>query len=169
MADTIYILLGSNLGDRETNLKKAVDKISGLEGIETIALSSIYQSKAQGMDEGSPDFLNQAMMADYQYLPNELLDQLEKIENELGRDNKGLNLPRLIDLDILLFGEQIIKNDRLTVPHKELLNRAFALTPVIEISPDIEHPQTGRLLKDHLTENKSEEVTVYKDYVARSF
>lgn len=167
MAETVYILLGSNLGDRERNMEKAVEQLSAIPGLEMVAASSIYLTEAEGMDDDAPAFLNQVVKADYDYLPNELLGALELIEKRLGRIGKGLMQPRTIDLDILLFGDQIIETEQLSVPHRELLNRAFAMVPLLQIDPDIVHPVTKRPVAEFLEENEAQSVLMFKDYVAR--
>jgi 2-amino-4-hydroxy-6-hydroxymethyldihydropteridine diphosphokinase len=168
MPETTYILSGSNLGDREKNLTKAIDKIEYIPGIEIIAISAIYESPAVGMEGENPDFLNQAIMLDYQYLPLELLGELEKIEVAMGRENKSDLKPRLIDLDILLFGDEIINDERLIVPHKELLNREFAMKPLLQLTPDIIHPKTKKPISSYLNKFEESQVKIYKDQVARN-
>ena len=108
MAETVFILIGSNLGDREKSLAQALIKMETVDGLEIVATSGIYVSDAVQMEEGSPSFLNQVVMADYQYLPQELLDALESIEKSMGRTGKGKRVPRAIDLDILLYDEAFL-------------------------------------------------------------
>ena len=167
MSETVFILAGSNMGDREKNLADALAKLEFVEGLEIIATSAIYISTAQGMRSDSPSFMNQAVMADYMYTPSELLNALELVEKKLGRTGKGQNLPRTIDLDILLFGQQVIETERLSVPHRELLNRPFAMAPILQIDPDVVHPVTNKPLADFLNEEDRNQVMLYKDHVAR--
>lgn len=168
MAETTYILSGSNLGDREKNLSKATEKIEYIPGVEVTAVSSIYESSAAGMEGENPDFLNQAIRLDYQYLPLELLGELEKIETAMGRENKGQLKPRIIDLDILLFGEEIMDDERLTIPHKELLNRAFAIRPLLQLMPEIIHPKTKKPISSYLDIIEDSGIKIYRDQVARN-
>jgi 2-amino-4-hydroxy-6-hydroxymethyldihydropteridine diphosphokinase len=168
MAETVYILMGSNMGDREKYLSAALAKLEAVPGFEIVAVSGIYVSEAEDMDGETPPFMNQAVMGDYQYLPNELLDALELIEKKLGRSGKGKRQQRTIDLDILLFGQQVIENDRLSIPHRELLNRPFAMVPLVQIDPDIIHPVTKRPVAEFLKENDRQTVLLYKDHVARN-
>ena len=167
MAETIYILMGSNIGDREKNLIAARTKLEAMEGFEIVAVSGVYISEAKGMGKDIPAMMNQVVMADYQYSPNELLGTLELIEKNLGRTGKGQKLPRTIDLDILLFGNQIIETERLSVPHRELLNRPFAMVPLLEVEPNIIHPVTKKPVAEFLSSEASREVLLYKDHVAR--
>lgn len=168
MAETIYILSGSNLGDRSHNLEKALNKIEEIPGIEITATSAVYVSEAYQMKGENPSFLNQVIMADYQYLASELMNALEAIEIKMGRTDKGMKQPRPIDLDILLFGEQIINTEDLTIPHKELTNRPFALIPLLQISPEIVHPVSKKPLSDCLIKEDLNKVILYKDHVARN-
>jgi 2-amino-4-hydroxy-6-hydroxymethyldihydropteridine diphosphokinase len=167
MTELVYILMGSNLGDREHNLASAMKHIGALEGIEIVAVSSIYQSDPIGMKDSGPDFLNQVVKCEYQFLPSELLDSLEKIEVSLGRTDKGSRLSRTIDLDVLLFGSQVIDTPRITVPQKDLLKRPFALVPLLQIDPDFVHPVTKKPLAGYLSAASRHTVTLYKDYVSR--
>jgi len=168
MKTTIHILMGSNLGDRESYLIAALDRMAGLEGFEVIATSAIYVSEAQDMEGENPSFLNQVVKADYDFTAGELLHSLEKIEVDLGRTDKGQLEPRTIDLDILLFGDEEIATEHLTVPHPKLLNRPFALVPLTQIDPRLVHPTTGNPLAAYLTAESRQRVTVYRDHVARS-
>ena len=168
MAETVYILIGSNIGNREKYLETAVEKISALPGIEMTATSAVYVTDPVDMVGENPSFLNQVIMAEYLYRPNELLLELEKIETELGRSEKGEMKPRTIDLDILLFGQEIINSEKLTIPHKALLNRAFAMIPLLQISPEIIHPEANRPIADFLREADKSKVILYKDHVARN-
>ncbi len=168
MPETVFILLGSNEGDREKNLATAQAKLETIPGLEIVAASSIYLSDAVDMDESSPSFMNQVIMADYQYRPNELLNALEVIEKNMGRTGKGKNLPRPIDLDILLFGNQVIETERLSIPHRKLLERPFAMVPLLQIEPNLVHPVTKRPIAEFLTDEQRQEVLLYKDYVARN-
>ncbi len=168
MPATVFILSGSNLGDREKNLQKAIEKIEEIPGVEITAISAIYLSEAVGMTVESPEFLNQAIMLDYLYLPLELLAELEKIETKMGRANKGELKPRAIDLDILLFGDEIISDDRLTVPHKELLKREFAMVPLLQLMPEIIHPKTKKPIASYINKFKEIKIKIYKDQIARN-
>ena len=150
MTSTAYILLGSNLGNREKYLSSAIAMIKEITGLKLSGSSSIYSSTARQMKSGTPPFLNQAIKVDTELPSFELLTALEKIEQTLDRTDKGKYLSRTIDLDILLYDTEIVNSKRLTIPHPELLNRAFALIPVIEIDPTLVHPLTNKRLKDYL-------------------
>ncbi len=168
MAETVFILLGSNMGDREKYLGNALSKMEEIDGLEIVATSAVYVSEAQDMEGENPSFMNQVVMADYKYLPHELLNALEIIEKSLGRTGKGQRLPRTIDLDILLFGQQLIETDQLSIPHRELLNRPFAMVPLLQIDPEIIHPVTQTPVAEFLTAEERQKVMLYKDHVARN-
>lgn len=166
---TTYLLLGSNLGDRVTYLEAAVEQLSGMEGLEIVAESPVYISEPVGMSEPQPSFLNQVIKGEFLYPPRELLLACEEIERELDRDNKGEKKARTIDIDILLFGTELIKSDELTIPHRELTKRPFALVPLLEIDRDLTHPETHNKLDSYLTENARQQIMLYQDHVSRNF
>ncbi len=168
MAETVAILMGSNMGDREKNLAGGLAGLETIEGLEIVATSGVYLSEATQMGDQAPAVMNQVVMADYRFTPAELLNALELIEKNLGRTGKGKKLPRTIDLDILLFGRQIVETETLSIPHRELLNRPFAMVPLLQIEPDIIHPVTGRPVAEFLSEKDAHEVMLYKDHVARN-
>jgi len=168
MSETVYILLGSNAGDREKNLATALNKLETLEGFELVATSPVYITEAQDMPEDTPNFLNQVVKGDYKYTPRELLNALELFEKNLGRTGKGKKEARPIDLDILFFGEQIIATDNLMVPHPEILNRPFAMVPLLDIDPQLIHPVTKEPVADFLDDNERKKIILYKDHVARN-
>lgn len=168
MPDTVYLLLGSNLGDRERNLESARDQLANIEGLETTATSAIYVSEAREMVGENPSFMNQVIKGDYQYSGHELLHVLEQIELRLGRTAKGEMKPRTIDCDILLIGDKIIDTPTLKIPHPRLTQRPFALVPLLEIDPQLIHPVTRRRLAEYLSARDRAGVMLFKDHVARN-
>ena len=108
MSKTVYLSLGSNLGDREKNLLKAIENISTMEGFEVISYSPIYVNPAVEMDKDAPGFFNMIVKGEYSYRPAELLTNIEDIEAKMGRIEKGQCKPRPIDIDIILFGNEIV-------------------------------------------------------------
>ncbi|UCE24248.1 MAG: 2-amino-4-hydroxy-6-hydroxymethyldihydropteridine diphosphokinase [Candidatus Zixiibacteriota bacterium] len=167
MSEIVYILMGSNMGDREKNLQRALTRLELISGLEVVATSGIYVSEAIDMEGENPSFMNQAVMVMYQYTPSALLSELEAVERDMGRTGKGQKLPRAIDLDILLFGDQIIETEALSIPHRELLNRPFAMLPLLQITPDLIHPVTSTPIADFVSEQDEQEVILYKDHVGR--
>jgi 2-amino-4-hydroxy-6-hydroxymethyldihydropteridine diphosphokinase len=168
MAETVYLLLGSNLGDRKAFLDKARDRLASVEGLEVVAVSPVYVTEAKEMKGEAPSFLNQAVKAEYSYNPGELLSATEGIEREFGRTEKGDMTPRTIDIDILLFGTRVVGSERLTVPHRKLLKRPFAMVPLLDIDSEIVHPGTGKPIAASLKDSDRKDIILYEDYVARS-
>ncbi len=139
----VFLGIGTNLGDRERNLQEARQVLS--QRLEILKESSIYQTAPWGyLDQ--PAFLNQAIEAQTALSSLNLLDVLKQTENELGRQENFRYGPRLIDLDILFYGNRIIQTPRLQVPHPRLTQRAFVLVPLAEIAPDFVHPQNKQTI-----------------------
>jgi 2-amino-4-hydroxy-6-hydroxymethyldihydropteridine diphosphokinase len=137
---TAYIALGANLGDREKNIRAAVTELAATEGIDVVRMSSILENPSVGGPAGSPPFLNAAVKIETSLGSHALLHRLLEIETQLGRTRREKWEPRLIDLDLLLFGDQIISSQELVVPHPLMHERRFALQPLAEIAPDAVHP-----------------------------
>jgi len=134
---TVCLGLGSNLGDRDKNLRAALDKLS--EFIQVGRISSVYETEPL-LVEDQPLFHNLACMGMIELEPLPLLHALKRIEGDLGRVPSPRYGPRLIDIDILLFDDLILTTPELTIPHPAMLERAFALIPLAEIAPDLRHP-----------------------------
>lgn len=147
----VYIGLGSNLGQPEAQLQIAINALSALPDSTLVALSSLYATQPLGPAD-QPDYLNAVVALDTRLQPLELLDCLQQIEQQQGRQRKAERWgPRTLDLDILLFGQQVIDLPRLQVPHYHLQARPFVLYPLAEIAPDLQLPD-GRVLREMLQE-----------------
>ncbi len=153
----VYLLTGSNLGDRYSLLERAkkiiVDKIG-----EIIKESSIYETAPWGF-ESEQDFLNQVIIITTEYLPGEVLQRCQEIEKELGRNRKSEQYSsRTMDIDILFYNDEIIHEQELIIPHERLHERRFTLEPLVEIAPDLIHPVIKKSISDILKEceDKSE-------------
>lgn len=134
----VFLGIGTNLGDRERNIQEARTALS--QRLEILKESSIYQTAPWGyLDQ--PAFLNQVIEAQTALSSLNLLDFLKQTETQLGRQANFRFGPRLIDLDILFYGNRIIQTPRLQVPHPRLTERAFVLIPLAEIAPEFVHPQ----------------------------
>ena len=134
----VFLGIGTNLGDRKRNLQEARTALS--QRLEILKESSIYQTAPWGyLDQ--PAFLNQVIEAQTDLSSLNLLDFLKQTEKQLGRQANFRFGPRLIDLDILFYGNRIIQTPRLQVPHPRLTERAFVLKPLAEIAPEFVHPQ----------------------------
>lgn len=160
----VYLLLGSNLGDRLYNLELAYLGLGSVEGLEVLAKSAVFESSAFEMSENSPPFLNQALEISCSLTALELLDSLEAIERQLGRENKEEKLSREIDIDILLYGKKIIDTKRLTTPHAKLTRRAFALAPLVDLRPELVDPRSGELYATYLNDLFRSSVSPYTNY-----
>jgi len=136
-ATRAYVGLGSNIGDRLAHLKAAVQALE-TRGIVVKEASSVYETDPVGPPQ--PDFLNAAVALEADLPPVELVAALKEVEAEIGRQQAERWGPRVIDLDLLLYGEQTVSEPGITVPHPELTNRAFALVPVLEMDGDVELP-----------------------------
>ena len=139
----VFLGIGTNLGDRERNLQAALAILS--QKMVILKESSIYQTAPWGyLDQ--PAFLNQVIEAQTDLSPLNLLGFLKDTEKVLGRQANFRYGPRLIDLDILFYGNRIIQTPRLQVPHPRITERAFVLVPLAEIAPDFVHPQTKQTI-----------------------
>jgi len=135
---TAYIALGSNIGDREENLREAMRRL-GTCGVRVRKASSVYETEpVDYLDQGW--FLNSVLEAQTELPASELLTALRQIESQMGSKKPFAKGPRLIDLDILLYDDATIRTPELEVPHPRMLQRNFVLVPLAEIAPDLRHP-----------------------------
>lgn len=138
----VYLSLGSNLGDRAWNIRNALDALSGDGRIRVQRISSLYETEPVGtLDQ--PAFLNLAAEIETALEPLELLNVAKTVEAALGRVPSERWGPRIIDIDIVLWGDRIVTTDTLTIPHKEFRQRAFVLMPLCQIAPHVVDPVTG--------------------------
>ena len=146
----IFLGLGANLGDRITHLKAAFE---ALRAHATIAKhSSVYESKPHGVGRDQPLYLNMVIQGTTELAPRALLAAVKKIEQDLGRMPQTHNEPRPIDIDILMYGDQIIGDEDLVIPHREMHTRAFVLVPLEEIASFHVHPKLRKPVIDLLDE-----------------
>lgn len=143
----MYLSLGSNLGDRYANLRRAVDQLH--EFVKVTAISPVFATKPWG-DNDQPPFLNICVAAVGDLSPHDLLNRIKEIERTLGREPSRHWGPRLIDIDILFFDRIILNDDTLTIPHPYIAERAFVLAPLAVIIPEFRHPQTELSVKEML-------------------
>lgn len=148
MKKRAWIALGGNIGDRESYLHRALTMMEE-RGIVPVKISSFYETKAFGKTD-QDDFINAVCVAETEYEPEELLQELLQVESALGRVRTVRWGPRTIDLDILFFEDEVIQSELLAVPHPEMAKRKFVLQPLSEVSPEKRHPISGKTVSEML-------------------
>jgi 2-amino-4-hydroxy-6-hydroxymethyldihydropteridine diphosphokinase len=140
-----YLGLGSNIGDRRAHLQAAVDALPR-HGVEVLRSSSTYDTEPVGLILDQPEFLNACVEIETAHAPAELLAACKQVEQEVGRVAGGpRHGPRVIDVDVLLLGEERYESERLTLPHEQVTSRRFVLVPLLELDPDLGLPGGERL------------------------
>lgn len=151
----VYIGLGANLGDRRRSVRRGADAIDRLDATRVVNISDLYETPARFVED-QPDFINACVGARTSLGAQHLLEKLLEIEQRMGRVRGAEHVekgPRVIDLDILFYGHQVIDKPGLTIPHPDLHNRRFVLRPLLDIAPQLVHPileKTVRQLFDGL-------------------
>jgi 2-amino-4-hydroxy-6-hydroxymethyldihydropteridine diphosphokinase len=146
--NTVYILLGSNVGNSKAQLLLAAEKIEIKIG-EIIKASSLYTTEAWGKKD-QPNFINQVLIVETKLEAANLIKTVLAIEKDMGRKRTIKNAPRIIDIDILFFNNEIINTHNLIVPHPEIQNRRFVLVPLVELSPFYMHPSIKKTASELL-------------------
>ena len=146
----IYLLLGTNLGDRENNLQVAKEQLTAHQ-LTIKQESSIYETAAWGIED-QPSFLNQVVIVDSDKNPERILIIINIIEGLMGRVRNEKWAQRLIDIDILYYGDMVVDKPRLKIPHPEIQNRRFTLAPLVELASDFKHPINGKTQLEMLDE-----------------
>jgi len=156
-----YLSLGSNMGDRENNLKEALALLQKQDNLEVKKISSFYETEPVGY-ENQDWFLNAVVEVETTLLPQQLLAVANEVENNLGRVRTIRWGPRTLDMDILFYADRLIVEENLEIPHPRLQERAFVLKPLVEINPCLLHPYYGQTVEEIL-ENlpNHEEVRIY--------
>ena len=147
---TVYLSLGSNVGDRRANLENAVARLD-LPEVRVLRRSSLYETAPRDLPD-QPWFLNQVVEVATTLFPRQLLARLLSIEREMGRKRTVSKGPRVIDLDILLFGDAVVNVPGLEIPHPRMAERRFVLEPLAELAGDLRHPRTGKTIREMLTQ-----------------
>jgi 2-amino-4-hydroxy-6-hydroxymethyldihydropteridine diphosphokinase len=148
---SVFIGLGSNLGDKEKNLQGAIAHLQKNRSITIVSISPFYNTEPQGYED-QPDFLNCVVKVLTALEPEELLATIKGIEKKMGRKETQRWRPRVIDLDILFYDTLIVRNNGLRIPHPEAHKRWFVLKPMSDIEPDFEHPVLKKSIRQLLEE-----------------
>lgn len=148
----IYIGLGTNLSDRVGNYIRAREELAASPLIQFMRTSSLYRSEPWGMAE-QPWFLNAVLEIETSLPPDDLLAELKRIEQDMGRMPSDVHWgPRLIDLDIILYGDMVMDSPTLRIPHPYCTERLFVLIPLVELDKNLVHPRSGKLFRTYLKE-----------------
>jgi len=145
---TVYLGLGSNIGEREQMLQAAIDGLQSPD-LRVRRVSSVYETEPQER-RNQRWFLNLVVEAETDLFPRQLLSRLRKLEQQLGRRRISVNGPRTIDIDILFYGSFVVDTPELTIPHPRFAERRFALAPMVELAPELRDPVTRRTMRELL-------------------
>jgi 2-amino-4-hydroxy-6-hydroxymethyldihydropteridine diphosphokinase len=137
--ERVFLGLGSNIGDRAANIGRARRLLEEVAGVRVVGMSSLIETRPVGYED-QPDFINAALEIETTLEPRGLLTQIKRIEREIGRKETFRFGPRVIDIDILLFGDRLVDDPGLTIPHPRMHERRFVLGPLAEIAPEVVHP-----------------------------
>lgn len=145
---TIYLSLGSNIGDRERNLRDAIKRLAAPD-MKILRVSPVYETEPMDYTD-QPWFLNLVVEAGTSLFPLQLLSRVAKIERAMGRVRNKVKGPRTLDIDILLYGNAVVRTPTLEIPHPRMAERRFVLAPLADLAPTLRHPALGKSIKELL-------------------
>jgi 2-amino-4-hydroxy-6-hydroxymethyldihydropteridine diphosphokinase len=145
---TVYLSLGSNVGDRDSHLARTLERLASSD-IRVLRVSSVYETEPREVPD-QPWFLNQVVEIETSLFPKQLLSRLQKIEIGMGRIRMLAKGPRTVDIDILFYGHAIVSTPGLEIPHPRLADRRFVLEPLAELAPELRHPRTRQTVREML-------------------
>jgi 2-amino-4-hydroxy-6-hydroxymethyldihydropteridine diphosphokinase len=148
----VFLGLGANLGDPREQLRWCVFSLEKQAGITIQQISSLYRTKPVGCDEPQPDYYNAVIGLLTEKSPRELMELGLGLEAEIGRKRSTKNAPRLLDVDLLLYGDEVVSESDLHIPHRDMHKRAFVLVPMAEIAPTVLHPEKGKSMTELLAQ-----------------
>jgi 2-amino-4-hydroxy-6-hydroxymethyldihydropteridine diphosphokinase len=160
MRHTVYIALGTNLGNRLDNLQAAIQSMP--PEVIVLAESHIYETPPWGYED-QPAFLNMVIKAETELEPEQLLQYLKELETELGREQSFHWGPRLIDLDILFYDDLVLDTPPLVIPHPRLHERAFVLVPLMDLAPELIHPVFKKSVRELIAEVDTQGIDRFGD------
>jgi 2-amino-4-hydroxy-6-hydroxymethyldihydropteridine diphosphokinase len=167
---TAFIALGSNLGRRKSSIAAAITHLDALPQSHVTTVAPFLETQPVDAPAGSGSFINTVAALETSLPAADLLQELLRVERELGRDRTGTpeiplvrNGPRAIDLDLLLYGEQRIQSSQLTIPHPRMHLRGFVLEPLAEIAPEVVHPSTGKTIRELLADWRAAEAAHFAE------
>jgi 2-amino-4-hydroxy-6-hydroxymethyldihydropteridine diphosphokinase len=158
--DRVVIALGSNVGDRAAHLDFAVSRLRDL--LSDLRVSSYHETVPQGVPGEQPLFLNAVVAGETNLDPRGLLGKLLAIEQERGRERPHVGAPRTLDLDLVLFGDQVVESGELIVPHPRFRERSFVLEPLVEVAADARDPVTGRTAAELLARLRRQDAGAHR-------